>query len=244
MDICAPPNKSDEFDHKASESIRRAIDMVATLRARAVRLGLFSSLLRAQEPGQQTLQIDRDRYLAILHDEIATITKVNATLTHGALLPGATPALSRWVHSVAQQKPEVLEIITAMEPLNKDLLWVTEQKTSTQYACFQRHMNFARDVYFDAVTHMADALWSDFQMRHDLELASATQAAKALSERLYRLERIGKHVRLVSLNASVEATRAGDVGKGLIVIAQEFKSLAEEIQTLAQAARGDMALIS
>lgn len=55
-----------------------------------------------------------------------------------------------------------------------------------------------------------------------------------------RVIRVGKHVRLVSLNASVEAARAGDVGKGLMVIAHEFKSLAEEIQSLAKDARGDM----
>ena len=55
-----------------------------------------------------------------------------------------------------------------------------------------------------------------------------------------RLEKIGKHVRLVSLNASVEASRVGDAGRGLGVIATEFKSLAEEIQGLASNARSNI----
>ena len=66
-------------------------------------------------------------------------------------------------------------------------------------------------------------------------------AAEAIGKTLTRLEHIGKHVRLVSLYASVEASRVGDAGRGLGVIAVEFKTLAEEIQMLAVTARADIA---
>lgn len=96
----------------------------------------------------------------------------------------------------------------------------------------------------DCMTQVIWDIWADLDTARLNEVQVATQAAHSLGDRLDRLERIGKHVRLVSLNASVEAAHAGDVGKGLMVIAQEFKTLAEEIQSLANDAREDMNSIS
>ncbi|WP_187431591.1 hypothetical protein ROLI_022630 [Roseobacter fucihabitans] len=44
----------------------------------------------------------------------------------------------------------------------------------------------------------------------------------------------------MSINASMEASRAGEAGKGLAIIAQEFKTLAEEVQQLTSSAREDI----
>jgi len=101
---------------------------------------------------------------------------------------------------------------------------------------FGRNWPTARDT----MTEIIWDVWAAMDGARATELGSATRASDALASRLKRLEHIGKHVRLVSLNASVEAARAGDVGKGLMVIAQEFKALAEEIQALAKNARDDM----
>ena len=102
------------------------------------------------------------------------------------------------------------------------------------------HAVFGRETFFPAISKLCDAFWSDLDTQRHAEMARANDSSDAIGSTLSRLEHIGKHVRLVSLNASVEAARVGEAGKGLGVIAQEFKSLAEEIQHLAQSARSDI----
>jgi hypothetical protein len=71
-----------------------------------------------------------------------------------------------------------------------------------------------------------EALWADIdQNKGDIE-SSRRSLASAVSE----IRKISTSVRLTALNASVEAARAGDAGRGFSVIAGEVKTLAEDIQ--------------
>jgi hypothetical protein len=54
---------------------------------------------------------------------------------------------------------------------------------------------------------------------------------------LERTGSIARHVRLVAINAAIEANRLGDDGRGIAFIANEFKDLAEELQSIAMDAQ-------
>lgn len=178
--------------------------------------------------------------LGILRTEVRQIRTVCQTLTTGTPLPGISPDISRWIHLTAKRAPERLAKITQLADLSEMVLIAVEQRNPVLGSRLKTHMSAARTDFYEAVTSLCEAYWDDIATRHKDELKRANHSAKSLAQRLNRLEHIGKHVRLVSLNASVEAARAGDVGKGLMVIAHEFKSLAEEIQTLATEARRDI----
>ncbi|MEP2472062.1 MAG: methyl-accepting chemotaxis protein, partial [Paracoccaceae bacterium] len=95
--------------------------------------------------------------------------------------------------------------------------------------------------FFAMVTDFCDGLWNEIDSARQNDLARAQESTEAILRTLTQLEKIGKHVRLVSLNASVEAARVGDVARGLGVIATEFKTLAEKIQNLSMDAREEIA---
>lgn len=62
---------------------------------------------------------------------------------------------------------------------------------------------------------------------HDFELA--VQEIKRCTN---KITSIAEQTNILALNASIEATKAGEQGKGFSVVAREVKSLADEVKTL------------
>lgn len=58
-----------------------------------------------------------------------------------------------------------------------------------------------------------------------------------VSEMLTSLEKVSLSIRLIALNASVEAVHAGDAGRGFSVIAQEIRSLSDRASNLVKDVR-------
>jgi len=98
-----------------------------------------------------------------------------------------------------------------------------------------------------AMGGMAEAIHSVESkcVEEDREASQARQRAQRTSELMSRLEdsaleigrivevigTISKHTNLLALNASIEAVRAGDAGKGFVVVASEVKELANQTRS-------------
>lgn len=219
------------------EAYRDAIDLVATLRVKTVLVALFGTLLLPTAYSKPTPQ-QREGYLATMREQVTSMEEA-CTLCQGTNQSNRLPgSLKKWLHDMATNTPKSVDAISKMTHLSRAVLEACEAEGDDLPGVLQEHFATGRGGQFsEIITVFCNQLWASIDEKREQTTARAKQATHAVSEMLGRLECIGKHVRLVSLNASVEAAREGDAGRGLAVIATEFKTLAEEIQSLANNAR-------
>ncbi|MCR5792783.1 MAG: methyl-accepting chemotaxis protein, partial [Lachnospiraceae bacterium] len=66
------------------------------------------------------------------------------------------------------------------------------------------------------------------------KIASTQDAVSDINERITGISDVAAQTSLLSLNASIEAARAGDAGRGFTVVAEEIRKLADDSDSLAQ----------
>ncbi|MEM8579068.1 MAG: methyl-accepting chemotaxis protein, partial [Pseudomonadota bacterium] len=203
---------------------------VATLRSRAIRIALFARLILHPPAGTDTVLLDQ--YREVLNAQVAEMQEVRAILE--GQRAGTMP---QWIAGIAKAHASDVARISDLVDISQAIADALAGDKSEVESLLAEHFKRGRGGFFESVTSICNALWADVDAERQAALARTAADAAHISATLARMERIGKHVRLVALNASVEAARAGDAGKGLGVIAHEFKSLAEEIQRLAITAR-------
>ncbi len=225
------------------ENVQFAIEQLYDLRSKVIRIGLLGTLIHRPDPHQPDTQTETQDCLDLLATEADTFDNVVNILETGTPYKGIHPLLARWMNLLAQENPQDLAVIRRVNQLTQRLVIAAQSGSTDQSAALREHRRVARQSFHSAITGLCLFMWHAYDKDQSKRLARTQAAAAALSERLTRLERIGTHVRLVSLNASVEASHIGDRGRGLSVIAQEFKGLAEEVRTLAQEARQDVSMM-
>ncbi|WP_299774513.1 methyl-accepting chemotaxis protein [uncultured Tateyamaria sp.] len=236
----APETDAERFAQR-----RAAIDLIATTRARAIRSALFGSyMFRVNPLGPETGE-KRAQWRAILNEQRDAIAR-SAALVQGTDPQMAVPDwVCEWIGQHGSENPKTVAAFVRMSDLTNDVaLAAGGDDVRRLRDALDVHLRVGRGGFFESVTGFCDGLWAKLDATRHAEVERASAAGDAISKTLTRLEQIGKHVRLVSLNASVEAARVGDAGRGLGVIAVEFKTLAEEIQMLAINARSEIAAMT
>lgn len=97
-----------------------------------------------------------------------------------------------------------------------------------------------QDLFDGPFAEFISELWSDLNEAQSERGSHASEAAQSAQSSMAKIANISRSVRLISLNASVEAARVGDLGRGFSVIAGEIKSLAEAIDQASQSATSSM----
>jgi len=220
---------------------RAAIDFIATTRAKTIRAALFATYLHRPHPTHPEDEDTRAGWRAILREQLDDMNRLCSILGGHDPLQDLPPDICTWIADHSARHPEETRAFEHMRDLTRDIVDATDAEEQTQLGrALDAHKTYGRGGFFERVTGFCDGLWADLDENRNQEVRVAKATAAAISKTLARLEHIGKHVRLVSLNASVEAARVGDAGRGLGVIAVEFKTLAEEIQHLAVTAGADI----
>ncbi|SPH21524.1 Methyl-accepting chemotaxis protein 2 [Ascidiaceihabitans donghaensis] len=236
-----PPNNVSRIDDFPMR--RDVIDRIATTRAKVIRVGLTGRIIYLPDPITKPSDAEQAAVFDLLAQQIREIEDVKALLTGTYINDDIPKEIADWVFRLAKTMPADVDGVLHMLELSKVIEKTAAQPQNAKALAnaLKAHMDFARNKGFhDMVTRLCNRLWTDLDSARERKASEAQKSSRAVMSTLGRLEHIGKHVRLVSLNASVEAARAGDAGRGLAVIATEFKSLAEEIQSLATSARAEI----
>lgn len=75
---------------------------------------------------------------------------------------------------------------------------------------------------------------------HEEQRVVAQKSEETISDTLTAIEKVSFSVRLIALNATTEAVRAGDAGRGFAVIAREIRSLSDRASELVSSARAHL----
>lgn len=228
------------------KDICKAIDVIATTRAKFFGCGHCARALARPTSMEDADSEKRLSYLRELHGNLQTLERAQAILNSKDPEAELRDDAVKWMNQVARQEKVLLKRMTKTVTATRDLYEAGQAFVASGFRNIEAfdaamHMHASeKAAYFKEVTDFIAKCWVEFERARKEQIEQATQAGQLIDQTLARLEKIGKHVRLVSLNASVEASRVGDAGRGLGVIATEFKSLAEEIQGLAANARSNI----
>ena len=226
----------------AASTRRFLIDLIAETRSRAVRIALFGTLVHRPDPNG--IDVDNEGNLRVLLDTARWIKRV-ALLVETRKDPWEEipEDLCVWLGSFVAENPMIVEKLRIISELSSRVAVAAEDGSEDLGPALRAHYAFRRDGFMDDVGNFCDQIWASIDDERQRAILQTRDAATTIRTTMERLEIIGKHVRLVSINASVEAARLGDSGQGIGFIAKEFKSLAEEVQKLATSARAEVTSI-
>lgn len=85
---------------------------------------------------------------------------------------------------------------------------------------------------------------SENSMKLAFTMEGIVEKITTIEHNIINLEKINKQTRMLALNASIEAARAGDAGKGFNVVANEVKQISEEIDVMSTGIKEQVSTIS
>lgn len=176
-------------------------------------------------------------YISTLkHNQNCSVERIGRSLEEADFaaenLIGITDSIGQSVETQMDSIDKVVNSLSSYSALAEEVMANTENSRQIALNTLEtaRSGKNAADNSINSMREIGESVHKTKTVANDLR-----EKASSINQMLNSIKDIAKHTNLLSLNASIEAARAGDAGKGFSVVAQEVKKLAE---SSAKAAEG------
>lgn len=208
-----------------SAAIRAAVQVPVDIRAQGVRLVLFTgaALLARDEPMRKSADTSFRRSLQGFKSLQSVLLDRNRS---GLLQADAAFVIDFGVTAAPASMKAIANMLNCAERIRQSL----DESGRPEHDDFDTFMRVGYTEMHPTGLILGDAMVEGAEVLRTRLADSAEVARRRASWARGRINAIARTIRMISLNARVEATRAGPAGRAFSVIAEEIRTLSEQTE--------------
>lgn len=150
-------------------------------------------------------------------------------LTTDDPIQNVDPEALGWLRAIVASHKGARETFLEFARRLRPLFYPEAVEPEERHAFYFAFVTFAVKDFNEHFAALMDALANDLTKERQARVGRASEATQSAQDAMARIEKVSRNVRMISLNASVEAARVGSVGRGFAIIANEIRTMSEDV---------------